>query len=540
MIAKNKRTVVIGFVGTQLDAGKGSARWEKWRPTIALTQHEDLVIDRIELLYCGNHGELTKLVARDIAAVSPETEVVRHHLRIDDPWDFGEVYGALFDFAKDYRFDPDHEEYWIHITTGTHVVQICLFLMTEARYFPGCLLQTSPPRRQGARAPGGHVLIDLDLSKYDQIAQRFSVERQEGVKFLKSGIATRNERFNAMIDEIERVAIKSRAPMLLMGPTGAGKSFLARRVYELKKARHQLTGKFVDVNCATLHGDGAGSALFGHIKGAFTGAVSERPGLLRTAHQGLLFLDEIGELGLDEQAMLLKAIEEKRFLPVGGDHDVQSDFQLIAGTNCDLSREVMAGRFREDLYARINLWTYELPGLVDRSEDIEPNIEYFLTQFSAENGQLVRFNKEARERYMGFATSAQARWCGNFRDLSASVLRMATLAQAGRITDQIVGDETKRLMRLWHHHQDRAADSGTMELETFIGREAAEQLDLFDAMQLKSVIGICLRSKSLSDAGRKLFAVSRSAKEKPNDADRLKKYLAKHSLSWDGLHEASA
>src|SRR5262249_21144841 len=117
-----------------------------------------------------------------------------------------------------------------------------------------------------------------------------------------------------------------------MGPTGAGKSQLARRIYELKVARHQIAGAFVDVNCATLRGDAAMSTLFGHRKGAFTGAVQDRPGLLRAADGGLLFLDEIGELGLDEQAMLLRAVEEKRFLPVGADKEVASDFRLIAGT----------------------------------------------------------------------------------------------------------------------------------------------------------------------------------------------------------------
>ncbi|WP_256078866.1 RNA repair transcriptional activator RtcR [Massilia sp. YIM B04103] len=532
---RHKNIVVIGFVGSQLDSGKGAGRWEKWRPTVGLTQHEDMVIDRIELLFNGQHGDLTELVKRDIASVSPQTEVNPRRLMINDPWDFEQVYAALFDFAREYPFDPDNEEYWVHITTGTHVVQICLFLMTEARYFPGRLLQTAPPRRQGSGNPGSYALIDLDLSKYDQIAQRFTREQEEGVAFLKSGIATRNARFNAMIDEIERVALKSKAPMLLMGPTGAGKSFLARRVYELRRARHQLDGKFVEINCATLHGDGAGSTLFGHIKGAFTGAASDRPGLLRTAHKGLLFLDEIGELGLDEQAMLLKAVEEKRFLPVGSDNEVQSDFQMIAGTNRDLSKEVLAGRFREDLFARINLWTYELPGLTGRPEDIEPNIDYLLAEFGAENGQMVRFNKEARSRYMEFAMSGEARWAGNFRDLSASVQRMATLAEAGRITDAVVQEELRRLRRLWQHHTI-VGDAGDdeIDLDVILGEQAA-QLDLFDAVQLKTVLAVCRQSNSLSDAGRKLFAVSRSAKEKPNDADRLKKYLAKFGLEWQQL-----
>ena len=529
-----KKIVVIGFVGTTLDNGKGPARWEKWRPSVSITQHEDCVIDRFDMLYSGSHQSLTEQLRTDIATVSPETKVVTHALTISDAWDFEAVYSALFDFARSYPFDPDKEEYWIHIATGTHVVQICMFLMTEAHFFPGRLLQTSPPRRGTGRQHGEYSLIDLDLSRYDQIAARFSREQAEGVAFLKSGIATRNARFNAMIDEMERVAIKSRAPMLLMGPTGAGKSFLARRVYELKKARHQLDGKFVELNCATLHGDGAASTLFGHIKGSFTGASADRPGLLRSAHKGLLFLDEIGELGLDEQAMLLKAIEEKRFLPVGSDNEVSSNFQLIAGTNRDLSSEVVAGRFREDLYARINLWTYALPGLVERAEDIEPNLGYLLSQFSEEHGQMVRFNKEARARYMRFATSSDAAWTGNFRDLSASVTRMATLAEAGGISEAIVDAETERLRTLWRHHRRPAASAlDQTELADIIGDEAAAALDLFDALQLGAVIAVCRQSKTLSDAGRKLYAVSRGAKSKPNDADRLKKYLARFELDWE-------
>ncbi|SFV17799.1 RNA repair transcriptional activator RtcR [Pseudoduganella namucuonensis] len=528
-----KKLVVIGFVGSQLDNGRGSARWEKWRPTVALAQQEDVLIDRIELLYNGSFGPVARQVKEDIATVSPHTLVNTHDVPISDAWDFEDVYSRLFDFAHSYPFDPDKEDYWIHITTGTHVVQICMFLMTEARYLPGCLLQTAPPRRQGPGSPGSYTLIDLDLSRYDQIAQRYSAVQKEGVAFLKSGIATRNPRFNLMIDEIEHVAVRSRAPMLLMGPTGAGKSFLARRVFELKKARHQLDGSFVEINCATLHGDGAGSTLFGHVKGAFTGAAADRPGLLRTAHKGLLFLDEIGELGMDEQAMLLKAVEEKRFLPMGGDHEVKSDFQLIAGTNRDLAQEVAAGRFREDLYARINLWTYALPGLTGRPEDIEPNLDYLLAQFGAEHGALVRFNKEAREHFMRFAVSPEARWSGNFRDLSASVTRMATLAESGRITTAVASAEIERLQRQWRTLAP--SPPGGHILEETMGAEAAARLDLFDRLQLQAVLEVCRQSKSMSDAGRKLFAVSRESKAKPNDADRLRKYLARFDLEWDHI-----
>ena len=204
--------------------------------------------------------------------------------------------------------------------------------------------------------------------------------------------------------------------MLILGPTGAGKSLMARRIYELKKTRRLVKGPFVEINCATIRGDAAMSALFGHVRGAFTGAVRERPGLLLSADGGVLFLDEIGELGLDEQAMLLRALEEKRFLPLGSDREVSSDFQLIAGTNRDLTRLVAEGRFREDLLARINLWTFRLPGLAERREDIAPNLDYELEQFRRRTGTAVTFSLEARQAFLAFA-------CGHGCDVARQLPR---------------------------------------------------------------------------------------------------------------------
>ena len=524
------KKTVIGFLGSTLDASKrDSSRWHKWRPTIGLCMQQDLRVDRLILLHGEKHESLARLIMQDIASVSPETLVEPHRINFDDAWDFEEVYTELLDFAQGFAFDPEHEDYLVHITTGTHVAQICLFLLTEARFIPGKLLQTQPVR--GKPDPTGTWnAIDLDLSRYDRIAQRFAASSRESTSFLKGGIETLNAAFNTMIDEIEQVATRSTAPLLLMGPTGAGKSLLARRIYELKAEKHQLSGPFVEVNCATLKGDNAMSALFGHRKGAFTGAVADRPGLLRSADGGMLFLDEIGELGLDEQAMILRAIEEKRFLPMGSDKEASSKFQLIAGTNLNLIDAVASGAFRDDLFARLNLWTFHLPGLADRKEDIEPNIDYELERFAQAEDLRVTFNKEARERYLTFATGPGAIWSGNFRDLSASITRMATLSPDGRIDRKTVEMEVARLQRLWTSDRD---DSDGSQLSALLGADRLARIDPFDRAQLSEVVKVCRHSASLSSAGRDLFAVSRQSRSSTNDADRLRKYLMKFGLSFD-------
>jgi transcriptional regulatory protein RtcR len=524
--------VVIGLLGTTLDMGKHPDRWQNWRPSVSLCRQPDLIVRRFELLHGKRDSSLAKTVRADMRTVSPETEVRQHEMEFHDPWDFEEVYETLFKFSRQYPFDTESEDYLIHITTGTHVAQICLFLLTESRYMPGRLVQCSPERDRSS--PGTIKIIDLDLSKYDRIASRFRQEQREAVSYLKGGIDTRNSAFNHLIDRIEQVAIATRDPLLLMGPTGAGKSLLAKRIYELKKNRRAVEGAFVEVNCATVRGDAAMSALFGHVKGAFTGAQKDRPGLLRAADKGVLFLDEVGELGLDEQAMLLRALEEKTFLPLGSDDEAHSDFQLIAGTNRDLFAAVRQGRFREDLLARINLWTFSLPGLRNRSEDIEPNLDFELDRFAEKAGRRVTFSREARDTFLAFALSPTANWSGNFRDLNAAVARMATLAPGGRISIDIAEEEIKRLLASWSAPGESPSPVG---LQEFLDDRQLEELDLFDRAQLAFVVDVCRRSRSLSDAGRTLFGASRTRKTFSNDADRLRKYLARFGVEFSRIQQ---
>jgi transcriptional regulatory protein RtcR len=533
-----RRLTVIGFLGSTLDQGKrGPARWERWRPTVSLCQHEDLLVDRLVLMHGSRYEGLAKAIAADVVQVSPETAVQLEVMEIADPWDLEETYGALRDFARRYPFDPTREDYLAHITTGTHIAQISLFLLVESRHLPGRLIQTSPPPTPDGNASGSYTIIDLDLSKYDSIARRFQKERTEGLSFLKAGIDTKNAAYNRLIERVEQVAIASRDPVLLCGPTGSGKSQLARRIYELKRTRRQVGGELVEVNCATLRGDAAMSTLFGHVRGAYTGAAEARGGMLRKADKGVLFLDEIGELGLDEQAMLLRAIEDKTFFPVGSDKEVHSDFQLIAGTNRDLADRVASGRFREDLLARINLWTFLLPGLRERPEDIEPNLEFELERVGDDLNQRLTMSREARERYLHFARSAEARWSGNFRDFGASLRRMATLCEGGRISVSEVDDEIERLRAHWRGERDAAREvhESDATLDRLLDVERVSALDRFDRIQLEEVVRVCRSARSLSDAGRLLFAASRVNRATANDADRLRKYLARFGLTLQAI-----
>lgn len=533
-----KQRVVVGMLGTTLDRGFGAKRWHRWRPTVAAALQPGLPVDRLELLHPAGHEGLARRIADDIAARAPATVVRCHALPPHDPWELEATYDLLAGVFAELGLDEDRDDLLVHISTGTHIVQICLFLMVETRQLPGRLLQTAP----GGEDPvvGQSTVIDLNLRRYDRIHRRFEAQRVEATGLLKDGIDTRNPAFNRLIDEIERVAVRSTAPILILGPTGAGKSALAKRIAALKRARGRLSGAMVELNCATLRGDAAMSALFGHVKGAFTGALSARPGLLRAADGGLLFLDEIGELGLDEQAMLLRALEEGRFFPMGSDREAESQFQLIAGTNVDLSAAVAAGRFRGDLLARIHTWTFRLPGLAERPEDIEPNLDHELRRQGAGLGRRLSMNREARARFLAFARAPEARWTGNFRDLAAAALRMGTLAESGRIDVPDVVAEEERLRAAWGPPPaaPRPGPTGEALLEALLSPEAALALDPFDAVQLAYVLGVCAQAESQSAAGRALFAKSRLLKTSTNDADRLRKYLQRFGIDWAQVQAA--
>ena len=293
----------------------------------------------------SREGPLAETVIADIQAQSPETQVRAHVIDFGDPWDFGLVYGALHDFARAYPFDPDREDYLVHITTGTHVAQICLFLLTESRYFPARLLQTSPPRGSAAR-PGTythHRSRSLEATTASPRASRRSSAR--ALSFLKAGIETRNAAFNALIERdragrhrVARAAPAHRADRRRQVAAGAAHL----RAQEGAAAGHGPLRRGQLRDAARRRRDVR--AVRARARAPSPARCSDRPGLLRAADSGVLFLDEIGELGLDEQAMLLRAHRGQAVLAASAPTARStSDFQLIAGTNRDLRAALADG-----------------------------------------------------------------------------------------------------------------------------------------------------------------------------------------------------
>lgn len=515
------RNVVIGFLGTQLDMGKR----REWRPSVQLCAHADFPVDRLELIHDQRHYHLACNVAAAIGKVSPETEVRLVRIDMADPWDFQEVYGKLYDFAAAYGFDEDRERYHVHLTTGTHVAQICWFLLTESRHVPARLLQTGPPR--GETTPDGTLdVIDLDLARYNALQRRFEAAARENSALLLGGVETVSPAMQALAARLDLVAGASDAPIFLLGEPGTGKSELAARIHELKLVRRRVKGRLVQVNCATLRGPQGLPALVGQRRAIGGVAGSERPGFLREADGGVLFLDRIDELGPDEQAALLQVIETGRYCPVGSEAEITARFHLIVSAAQDPGALARSGRLRGDLHARLSQWVFRLPPLRERREDIAAQLLALIEESERQLGRKTGFNADALARYLRFARDPATLWPGNLRDLQASAHRMAVLAERGRITSSMVEDEIATLRGQW----DAAhADTDATLLQSVL---SGAMLDEFDRAQLAAVIRVCRECQTLSAAGRRLFSVSREERTSQNDADRLRKYLARFGLDW--------
>src|SRR5437763_3332879 len=277
--------------------------------------------------------------------------------------------------------------------------------------------------RYGFVPPENDVLHELLDDFVEQRATVSSEDRSPAVQRFREMIG-RDEKMLVIFEWI-RTAAKSDISVLILGPTGSGKELVARMIHELSR---RGTHRFQAVNCAALPDTLFESEIFGYEKGAFTGAHDRKPGRLELANDGTLFLDEIGDLSIIAQAKLLRVLEERRFERLGGHKSIAVDFRLICATNRPLEQFVRDGRFREDLYYRVNAFAIRLPSLRERQVDIPVLAQRFLARYCAAQGLPLdskAFSREALDMLIAY------QWPGNIRELESTVSR-AALSAPGR------------------------------------------------------------------------------------------------------------
>ncbi len=272
------------------------------------------------------------------------------------------------------------------------------------------------------------VLLEIDglIAKRRLERENTELKRALRQRYSFPNIVGKSERMLKILDLVTQVAM-SRATILITGETGTGKELIANAIHA-HSARNDHP--FVPVHSGSVPPDLLESALFGHVKGAFTGATASRKGYFETAHRGTIFFDEIGTISLETQTKLLRVIQEREFMPLGSTETIKVDVRIVAATNADLKKLVEDGRFREDLYYRLNVINLALPPLRDRKEDIPALVDHFFTKYCRESEKFL--DEHGRSR-LSFEPDAMQilmdhSWPGNVRELENVVERAVVLS----------------------------------------------------------------------------------------------------------------
>jgi len=282
------------------------------------------------------------------------------------------------------------------------------------------------------------LLIEKLVEHQRIVAENISLHQKLEERYRFENIIAKSPKMQKVIELIKVVA-KSNATVLITGESGTGKELVARAIHSQS---HRKDKPFVAVSCAALPESLLESELFGHEKGAFTGAHAQRRGKFEVANRGTLFLDEIGEMSANIQVHLLRVLEEKEFTRVGGNDLIKVDVRVISATNRDMKQAIASGQFREDLYYRLNVVTIDLPPLRDRKEDIPLLAEHFLKKSSQENQkEITGFSPEATDFLLRYE------WPGNVRELENAIERAVILATDSRLEMADLPEET----RSWAH-----------------------------------------------------------------------------------------
>ncbi len=353
-------------------------------------------------------------------------------MSLSGPTQFGEIYEAVVDVILKKTKTPGRDNLTFHLSPGTPAMAAVWVILGKTR-FAATLIESS--KEHGVRVASvpfdisADFIPDLLLKADEELLARSGGTMPEAPEF--SDICTRNPAMKRILGMARHIASRS-IPVLIEGESGTGKELLSRAIH---RASLRRDGPFMAINCGAIPAEIIESELFGHERGAFTGAERMRRGHFESANRGTLFLDEIGELPLSAQVKLLRVLQDGEVMRVGASKPIKTDVRIIAATNRSLVAEIAEGRFREDLFYRLAVAVLKLPPLRDRQGDLSFLIDHLLTSINEEN------KKEPGYKDKKLSASArnlllQHRWPGNVRELYNTLLRAAIWSDSATISEQ--------------------------------------------------------------------------------------------------------
>jgi DNA-binding NtrC family response regulator len=352
------------------------------------------------------------------------------------------------------------------------------------------------------------LLIEIDrmISKGRLERENTQLKRALKQRYAFPNIVGKSERMLRLLDQVAQVA-PSRATILITGETGTGKELIAKAVHAHSARADQM---FVPVNSGSLPSELLESILFGHMKGSFTGAIANRKGLFETANRGTIFFDEVGTIGPEIQVKLLRVLQDREFMPLGSNESMRVDVRIIAATNADLKKLVDDGKFREDLYYRLNVINLNLPPLRDRKDDIPLLVDHFFTRYCHENEKFLNsdgrssltFEPEALQIMM------EHNWPGNVRELENVVERAVVLTTTASVPTHVLPDHLQLAsgLRITRDNDGAlASDASLFEIVAdFERRKIIESLERVNYSQTESAEALRIPLSTLNQKIKRL------------------------------------
>lgn len=361
------------------------------------------------------------------------------------------------------------------------------------------------------------LLIEIDRMIARAHLERENTQLKRALKQRYSfpNIVGKSERMLRLLDQVTQVA-PSRATILITGETGTGKELIAKAIHASSARSDQA---FVPVNSGSLPSELLESILFGHVKGSFTGAVANRKGLFETSNRGTIFFDEIGTISPEIQVKLLRVLQDREFMPLGSNENIRVDVRIIAATNADLRKLVDEGKFREDLYYRLNVINLNLPPLRDRKDDLPRLVDYFFARYCRENEKFL--NKDGRS-VLSFEPEAmeilmEHNWPGNVRELENVVERAVVMTTTPSVPAHVLPDhlQTASGMRISRDSEGMVATDASL-FEIVADFERRKIIEALEGLNYSQTEAAELLRIPLSTLNQKIKRLNIDVKRRPS------------------------